>query len=100
MATTSMSMARQVVEILSEQGVAIALLHGTDNWDQGLVSSDVDLVIDRPLSAFANRFFRSLARAECFPIVAWNYDLGATSVFVVDRVLDRAVQIDLNYDIE
>jgi hypothetical protein len=95
-----MSMARQVVQILAGQGVAVALLHGGDRWDHGVMSSDIDLLVDRPLSEFADRFFHALDLAGSLPIVVWNYDVGATSVFVVDRVLDRAVQIDLNYDIE
>ena len=91
-------MARQVVQILAGQGVAVALLHGGDRWDHGVISSDIDLLVDRPLSEFADRFFHALDRAGSLPIVVWNYDVGATSVFVVDRDCDRAVQLDLNYD--
>ena len=98
MTTTSMSMARRAVEILQEQGVAVALLHGRDRWEQGTVSSDVDLVVDRPVSTFGPAFFPALMLAECFPIVVWNYELGASSIFIVDAACIEGVQIDLNYD--
>ena len=98
MGTTSLEMARRVVGILLEQPVTVALLDGFDRWDRGEPASDIDVAVSRSLASFGPKFFESLAVADCFAVVIWNYDIDASSVFVVDENVDEGVRVDLYYD--
>jgi hypothetical protein len=99
MATTSALFARATLDALLEApGIQFALLHGPASWDEpGLVVSDVDVVTDASIAHVAANWFPRLRARGLMPIVMWNYDLDATSVFVVDAQCGEGAQIDLSY---
>lgn len=99
MATTSGRLALAAVDAVARSGVGFCVLHKEEELAAGHVTSDVDLVVDRPVDEVVAAVTERWRHAGLFPVVVWPYDVGGTgSVFLADATAADGVQIDLLHD--
>lgn len=98
MATTSAELAATVLDCLTASGVEFAILHGEAAVAQGVCSSDVDVVTRADAHSIIARAHARLRDHGLHPVVVWPYDVGSTSVFVVDAAAINGAQFDILHD--
>lgn len=101
MATTDGRHARAAVEAMLRTGVGMAVIHGEEELAAARVSSDVDLVVDRPIFSVVAAARENWEQAGLRAIMAWPYDVGGTgSIFLATPGARDGVQIDVLFDPE
>ncbi len=98
MATTSVETATHLLDALESVGVRHALLHNEGDIARGEVTSDLDLVVDRPGADVIRALQDKLRAARLSVIAQFPYDLGAASYFICNETAEEAVQLDLMHD--
>lgn len=98
MATTNAQLASAAVDSLMEAGVRMAFLHKEGEAARGEIHSDVDLLVDQSptdvLKAAAPRW----ATHGLLPVLAFEYDLDCTTIWLSTADARDGVQLDLTYD--
>lgn len=98
MGTTSTAVVESTLTALEAAGVAYAFLKGEDEASAGHIGSDVDLVVDKSPRQILMRVHKNLAREGVIPIMLWQYDVAAASLFLVNRFDLGGAQFDLTWD--
>lgn len=89
---TDPDIATAVMELLSDSGVDYAVLHREDDLTAGCLTSDIDVVVDRPPRAAARRMLERTTTLRC--ICFYEYDIGAVSTFWSDARGRSVAQLD------
>lgn len=99
MATTNGRYARDAVEAMLRTGIGTAVIHGEEELAAGRVSSDVDLVVDRPMLSVVAAARENWEQAGLWAVMAWPYDVAGTgSIFLATRDAGEGAQIDVLFD--
>jgi hypothetical protein len=99
MATTDGKLAAESVRALALSGVRMAVLHREEELAAGSVTSDVDLVVDRPLGAVVEKAGPAWRHLGLRPLIVWPYDVGGTgTIFLSTADASDGIQIDLLHD--
>lgn len=99
MATTNGELAREAVDAVVNSEVHAVVLHGEESLAAARVTSDVDLVVDRSVTAVVAAVRDEWARRGLVPLIVWPYDVGGTgTVFLSTPDATDGVQLDLLHD--
>jgi hypothetical protein len=99
MATTDGKLAAEAVRVLARSGVLMAVLHREDELAAGSVTSDVDLVVDRPLAVVVEKAGPGWRHLGLRPLIVWPYDVGGTgTIFLSTSDASDGIQIDVLHD--
>lgn len=99
MATTNGELAREAVDAVVKSGVHAVVLHGEASLAAAQVTSDVDLVVDRPVTEVVAAVTADWERRGLVPLIVWPYDVGGTgTVFLSTPDATDGVQLDLLHD--
>jgi hypothetical protein len=98
--TTDIRLARLVLEQCATAGFRFALLHPLPDVPDGDAISDLDVVWETPIDRVTLRGIseRVLTPLGLQLVVAWPYDVGAVSVFALNRTGHQGVHLDLVHD--
>lgn len=95
MGTTDPGIASSALDAIVEAGVGFAVLHREKDIAAGNVSSDLDLVIDRPPEEALVAAWPAILGAGLHPVVVFPYEVDELTVFLCDRQARGAAQVDL-----
>lgn len=99
MATTDGRLALAAARAVLDSNVTAAVLHGGEKLLAERVTSDVDLVADRPLADVVQAVRETWKVSGLYPVVVWPYDVGGTgTVFLANQDASQGVQIDVLHD--
>lgn len=99
MATTSGQLALEAVDAVAAAGLRFSVIHEEARLAEGSVSSDVDLVIDRPVGALVRTVAAAWVGRGLWPLIVWPYDVGGTgTVFLTTADAGDGVQLDMLFD--
>jgi hypothetical protein len=87
----------ELLRQLVNAGVSFAFLHGEDRYVARTLTSDIDLVVDRPGAAVAQMLYERVCPQYCL-VLAWEYDTGALTTFWMSSNGNGIVQLDLLFD--
>jgi hypothetical protein len=91
--------AAEALDAFERAGVSFAFLHDEGAAANGRISSDVDIVVDRPAIEVVRTVTQGLREVGLAPVMVWPYDIGGTaSIFLSTEDASAGVQIDLLYD--
>ncbi len=98
MGTTSVPALWRVIAALKATGCDFALLHGADALDDGLIESDLDIMIARPPSPVLAAMEPVLRASGLMLIFVWESDGGTVNTFWWSSGDNAGCQVDMLYD--
>lgn len=98
MATTDAALAASAVDALDAAGVTFAFLHKEDEVAEGRVRSDLDVLVDVTPAQLLDRVADRWRDAGLWPVLATEYDVACTTIWLSTRDAEHGVQLDLTYD--
>src|SRR5829696_3973229 len=98
MGTTSVVLLWRVMTVLQDAGCDFAVLHGADALEDGLIESDLDIMIARPPSPVLAGIEPILRARGLILIFVWESDGGTVNTFWWSSADNAGCQVDMLYD--